>query len=154
MMGNTLILPSGQPSMMGVGEPATGEEGFPLPYTVLKPFNQAMDQLFPGQSENQQGMVNDLGPDAITIEEVQQAVGAVKNLKGQVFVGGDLAKSGATENRVTLYITNKLDKQTILNSVRETKLFGRIDFIPIPEGEVPPGAVPLTGGANVVPAAA
>jgi len=55
---------------------------------------------------------------------------------------------------VTLYITNKLDKQTILNSVRETKLFGRIDFIPIPEGEVPPGAVPLTGGANVVPAAA
>lgn len=150
MMGNTLVMPGGSPAIMGLGEPATGEEGFPMSYTALKPFNQAMDQLFPGEGQEEGGMVNDMGPRAVSLDEVRQAIAAIPNLKGKVYIGGELAASGVTEGSITLYITNKLDKQTILNAVRDTKMYGRIEFVPIPEDRVPQGAVPVEGGSNGV----
>jgi hypothetical protein len=158
MMGNTLVMPGGTPQIMGMGEPATGEEGFPMPYTGLKPFNQAMDQLFPGQQQGQppqEGQtLNDLGPNAITLEEVKTALGAIGKLRGLVYIGGDIVKNGVTEGRVVLYITVKQDRGTITNAIQNTPLFGRIEFIPIPEGEQPPGTVPLVGGQQNVPNAA
>jgi len=39
------MLPSGGPQAMGIGEPLSGQENFPLPYTNIKPFNQALDSL-------------------------------------------------------------------------------------------------------------
>ena len=95
-------------------------------------------------------MVNDLSDNAITVEQVKQILAGIQKLKGEVYIGGEIARTGYTEGRVTLYITNKLDKATISNAVRETPLAGRIEFIPVPEGKIPPSAIPLKGGANVV----
>jgi len=47
-IGTTTVLPGGQPSMMGMGEPVTGKENFPIPYTPLKPFNEALRGLSAG----------------------------------------------------------------------------------------------------------
>ncbi len=149
MLGNTLVMPGGGPSMMGMGPPATGEEGFPMDYTELRPFNQAMDQILPRGGGEEPGLTDDLGPDAVTVEEVQETIGSVRNLKGEVFIGGELAKNGVTEGTIVLYITNNLDKATITNAVRDTRLWSRIEFVPIPEGEQPPDAIPVTGGIDV-----
>jgi len=35
-----------------------------------------------------------------------------------------------------------IDKATITNAIRDTKLYGRIQFVNVSEG-VPPGAVPV-----------
>lgn len=148
-IGNTMVMPGGAPQMMGMGEPMTGQEGFPLPYTPLKPFNQALDKLFP--NEEQGAGPSDLSEEAITADEAIQILSGIQKLRGEIYLIGEIAKRGYTEGKVELAISNKLDKQTILNAVRETRLYGRITFMVVPKGQPPTDAIPVKGGANVVP---
>jgi hypothetical protein len=151
MVGNTLVMPGGQPQMMGMGEPLTGGENFPIPYTAFQPYNQVGDAMFGKTGEK--GPTDDRSANSITVEEVQQIIAGIPNLKGQVFIGGEMVQRGSTEGKVALYITSKLDKATVVNAVRDTKLYGRLEFYPINEGEQPQGAIPVTGGQNGIPEA-
>ena len=69
------------------------------------------------------------GPSAITLEEAMQILGGVPKLKGQVFLLEDITERGFTEGRVVVGLTNMIDKATITNAIRDTKLYGRIQFV-------------------------
>jgi hypothetical protein len=146
-IGNTTLLPGGRPAMMGMGEPASGEEGFPLPYTELKPFNVGLDVLL-GQGQQPTGLEGEMGRGAITFEEASKILAAIDKLKGQIYLTGEIVPMeyggrGATSGKVEVIVTVKLDKATVVNGVRGTVLEGRIAFTVIPAGEVPPNAVPV-----------
>lgn len=153
MIGNAMLMPSGRPQVMGMGEPLTGEEGFPIPYTPLTPFGPALTELAGsgthGAAANEAALSGrgvapgeQPGPDSITLEEAMQILGGVPKLKGQVFLLEDITERGFTEGRVVVGLTNMIDKATITNAIRGTKLYGRIQFVNVSEG-VPPGAVPV-----------
>jgi hypothetical protein len=135
MIGNAMLMPSGRPQVMGMGEPLTGEEGFPIPYTPLTPFGPALTELAGsgthGAAANRaalsgQGIApgEQPGPSAITLEEAMQILGGVPKLKGQVFLLEDITERGFTEGRVVVGLTNMIDKATITNAIRDTKLYG------------------------------
>ena len=143
-----VILPEGRPFAMGMGEPLTGAENFPLPTENVLPYNQALEQLAP---EGGRGPKEELGPGATTVDEVQAALSKVQKLKGKVFIMGELAKRGSTTGTIELGITAKLDKSTIINGVPEYK--GRLSFTILRPDDVPQGAIPVVGAApeEVVP---
>jgi len=149
-IGTTTVMPGGQPSMMGMGEPVTGKENFPIPYTPLKPFNEALQGLSKqgiGTPEGG-GAGGEGGPNAIRLEEAQQILSGIDKLRGDVFLMGDIAQYGFAESKVDVGITSKLDRATIVNGTRGTKLYGRMAFTIIPAGEgPPPGAIPISGAA-------
>jgi hypothetical protein len=131
--GNTTLMPGGQPQLMGLGEPMTGSEGFPLPYTGLKPFGPAMAELA-GTGVHGQGATEAAlggaqpGPNAITLQEVQDVFSSIQKLKGAVFVFGDVVDTGYTDGSVEVGLTNPGDKATIVNAVKGTKLYGKLIF--------------------------
>jgi hypothetical protein len=99
------------------------------------PYKDALEKLAP-QKEMPE-------PGAITADEVTQLIKSVKKLKGSVYLMGQIAQYGQTASTVEIGITDKLDKQTILNAIRNTPLFGKVEFLVIPAGAVPPDAVPI-----------
>lgn len=157
MIGNTMLMPGGQPSMMGMGEPLTGNpESFPIPYTPLKPYGPGVAELagtgVHGQGANEaalsgQGIApgEQPGPNSITLEEAQQILSGVGKLKGAVYLLEDIVERGFTEGSVAVGITNAGDKATLSNAIRATKLSGRVRFITIAEGALPPGAMQIAG---------
>jgi hypothetical protein len=157
MIGNTMLMPGGQPSMMGMGEPLTGSpESFPIPYTPLKPYGPGVAELagtgVHGQGANEaalsgQGITpgEQPGLNSITLEEATQILGGIKKLKGAVYLLEDIAERGFTEGSVAVGITMAGDKATISNAIRATKLAGRVRFITINAGALPPGAQQVAG---------
>lgn len=155
MVGNAMLMPSGRPQVLGMGEPMTGEEGFPIEYTPLKPYGPALAELagsgVHGASANEAALAGtgitpgeQPGPNAITLEEATKILSGVKKLKGAVYLLEDIVERGFTEASVAVGLTNMVDKATITNAVRKTKLYGRIRFIDV-SGGIPPGAVPVAG---------
>lgn len=154
--GGLSLLPGGQPLVMGVGEPLSGEENFPLPYAEAKPYGRAIDEILgvPGQRPGLAGGGgqqltadgNAAPAGAITVEEVENAIEAIPNLKGQVYIIGRLAKQGWTDASIDLAITDKLDKQTIINALRQW--YGKLRFTVV---SVPPkqGAIPVEVNGGV-----
>lgn len=133
-----VVLPEGRPFAMGMGEPLTGAENFPLPTENVLPYNQALEQLAP-RDQGKGGAATELGPGALSVEEVQEALEGVQKLKGQVFIMGELAQRGATAGVIELGLTSKLDKATIINALPQYK--GRFNFTILAEGDNPPGAI-------------
>jgi hypothetical protein len=150
--GNTTLMAGGQPQMMGLGEPMTGTEGFPIDYSPLKPYGPAMAQLagtgVHGAAVDNMGAAGPLavpageqgGANAITLEEATQILGAVQKLKGEVFVMGDIVERGFTDGSVEVGLTKPIDKATISNGTKGTKLQGRIRF---------QNTIPTTGTVKV-----
>jgi hypothetical protein len=173
MMGNTLVMPGGQPSIMGMGEPATGEEGFPMPYTGLKPFNQAMDQLFPGEQGGGDAALQEEampGRTVVKSEEVVEALQSATNrngepaidkLKGQVYLVGDIVQRGWTDGKIEFAITERSDQQIIVNALPQWSGQKLLSFTVIQPGKVPADSIPVTateapvttGGSTNVPIA-
>lgn len=158
---NATIMPGGAPQLMGMGEPLTGQENFPMEYTPVKPFGPALKELA-GEGTHggavtagEEGMP---GRTMIRLEDAQSILSQVQNLKGQVFLMGEIVPMemggrGATDGPVEVGITNKLDKQTILNAIRDTPLFGRIQWRELPPGSQPDTAMPVAGPSNAQEAA-
>ena len=153
--GNTMLMPSGQPQMMGMGEPMTGTEGFPIEYTPLKPYGPALAELAGtgthGASANAaalsgQGIApgEQPGASAVTMEEAIQVLSSVGKLKGQVYLLEDIVERGFTEGSVAVGLTSMIDKATVSNAIRDTKLHGRVRFVDVSKG-LPPGAMPVAG---------
>lgn len=142
--GGPTLLPTGQPEVMGMGEPLSGEESFPLPFTKVLPFNAALSELAP-EEEAGDDMAG-YGEEPVTVDEVAAAISQVKKLKGEVYIIGELAKRGQTSSDIALAITDKLDKQTLINALREWN--GRLSFTVVPPGQPPQPNVPVRGGAT------
>ena len=135
--------------MMGIGEPLTGSpESFPIPYTPLKPFGPAMAAMtggVHGQGVNEQAAPSGAGgaqpgPNSVTLEEATKILGAVQKLKGAVYLLGDIVANGYTDGSVEVALEKPIDKQTIANSVKGTKLENRIRF---------ETTIPTTGATQV-----
>lgn len=62
-LNNVAVLPSGQPQVMGVGEPLSGESGQVggLPYTNLRPFGQALGSMSEAQAGGPAGAAAQAG---------------------------------------------------------------------------------------------
>ena len=152
MIGNTMLMPGGQPQLVGMGEPVTGEAGFPIDYTPLTPFGPALTELAgtgvhgAAANEPSSGVApgEQPGPGAITLDEAMQILSGIEKLKGQVFLLEDIVDRGFTEGKVVVGLTNMIDKATITNAIRTTKLYGRVRFVDISDG-VPTGAIPVAG---------
>lgn len=149
--GGPVVLPSGQPSLMGMGEPLTGREGMPLPYENVKPYNVALEQLT-GGGGGRSGPASELGPNAVSADEVVAELSKVQKLKGQVYLIGEIAQRGATEQFIELGLTDKIDKQTILNAVPQWN--GRIRFTILDANNIPPTAIPVGGEPAPTPSTA
>jgi hypothetical protein len=132
------LLPGGAPTAMGTSAPLSGEENFPLPFTEVKPYAAALD-VMTGTPQPPEKM----GAGAVSAEDVMKAVAGVQKLKGEVYLAGEIAKRGQTMGAITLALTDKLDKQTLLNALPEYK--GRIEFVIVPAGQPPAGAIPIVG---------
>jgi len=153
MVGNAMLMPGGQPQMMGMGEPLTGTaESFPIPYTPLKPFGPAVAELagtgVHGQGANEAALSGagiqpgeQPGANAVTLDEATEILSGIDKLKGALYLMGDIVQRGFTEGSVQVGITKAIDKATVSNAVRGTKLAGRIVF----ETSIPTGAVQVAG---------
>ena len=139
-------------SASGMGEPVTGEAGFPIDYTPLTPFGPALTELAgtgvhgAAANEPSSGVApgEQPGPGAITLDEAMQILSGIEKLKGQVFLLEDIVDRGFTEGKVVVGLTNMIDKATITNAIRTTKLYGWVRFVDISDG-VPTGAIPVAG---------
>jgi len=144
--GNAMLMPGGRPQMLGMGEPVTGEEGFPIPYTPLKPFGPAVAELagtgVHGAAANEQalGGGEQPGANSITFQEAQEILSGVQKLKGGVYLIGDIVERGYTDSSVEIGLEKAIDKATITNAVRDTKLYGRIRWS---------STIPTTGAMQV-----
>lgn len=147
-----MLMPGGQPQLVGMGEPVTGEAGFPIDYTPLTPFGPALTELAgtgvhgAAANEPSSGVTpgEQPGPGAITLDEAMQILSGIEKLKGQVFLLEDIVDRGFTEGKVVVGLTNMIDKATITNAIRTTKLYGWVRFVDISDG-VPTGAIPVAG---------
>lgn len=174
------LLPSGGPQAMGIGQPLAGEKSFPLPYTDVKPFNQALDSLLgaggntpPGSppapaapgapTEGPPTQVAD-NPRIVRTEEVAQALNGISDriaegkvrsrsggLAGKVYALGELATKGSTAGNIELGVTEARDQQIIVNTLTEWK--GRLRIIVLKPGALPKNAeLIVEGGKNAEPA--
>lgn len=162
-IGNTMVLPGGAPQMMGMGEPVTGQEGFPLPYTPLKPFNQALDKLIPSEEDKRaEGQSEALpGREVVKVQDVIAALSEAANrkgqksldmLKGQVWLTGEIARRGWTDGQIEFAITVKSDQQIIVNALPQWSGRGLLSFVDVTAK--PKDAIPVKGGTSVIPAEA
>jgi hypothetical protein len=149
--------------MMGLGEPMTGQEGFPLPYTPLKPFGPAMAEMagtgVHGNAATEKALTSagikpgeQPGANSITLQEAKDILSAIDKLKGAVYLLEDIVSSGFTESSVAVGLTKAIDKATIVNAVRGTKLANRIRFIDLSSGTIPPGSEQVAGSTEQAPA--
>jgi hypothetical protein len=137
MIGGAMLMPGGQPQLMGIGEPMTeAPEDFPIPYTPLKPFGPALAELagsgVHGASANEAAMKGGLSADAmpgmevVKAEDVVSALESAVNrkgekatakLRGKVYLMGDLATRGWTDGAIEIGITHKPDQQIITTAL-------------------------------------
>ena len=137
MIGNAMLMPGGQPQMMGMGEPLTGEpEDFPIPYTPLKPYGPAIAELAGagthGAAANAAAAEGGLQPEAmpgkeaVKAEDITAALEAATNrkgekavakLKGKVYLMGEIAERGWTDGQIEIGITVKADQQVITTAL-------------------------------------
>jgi hypothetical protein len=163
-IGTTMVMPGGQPSMMGMGEPASGREGFPIPYTPLKPFNEALRGLSaegigapePGQRGGEQLP----GRNMVRAEDIASALNEATNrqgqkiaakIRGKVFLLGEIAQRGWTDGQIEIGITVKSDQQLIVAALPQFAAENRLSFRVIAEGVTPPDAMLISGGAQAAP---
>ncbi len=157
--GGPIILPTGQPMMMGEGQPWTGAENLPLPFVDVKPFDTALNTLNPsgkpgkpGQPQQGQELPE---PGQVSAEDVVKAIREIKNLKGEVFLMGEIARRGSSTGNIEIALTNGLDKATIANYMKANhpELYGRFKFMTV--DQPPANGIPVTeGGKSGVPQAA
>jgi hypothetical protein len=147
--------------MMGLGEPATGKENFPIPYTPLKPFNQALQGMElggPGGGMGGGGLQAEAMPGrtVITAEEVTAALTEATNrkgeqatmkLKGKVYLMGEIAERGWTDGAIEIGITIKSDQQIITNALPQWASQNLLRFRMLPANSIPEGAVPISGAS-------
>jgi hypothetical protein len=130
---NAMLMPGGQPQVLGMGEPLTGSaESFPIPYTPLKPFGPAVAELagtgVHGAAANEQALAAETmpGKGVITADQVVSALEQATNrrgekatdkLKGRVWLLGDLATRGFTNNKIELGISVKSDQQILTTAL-------------------------------------
>jgi hypothetical protein len=152
--GNTLLMPGGAPQMMGMGEPITGQEGFPIDYSPLKPYGPGTAELTgtgtPGTTPNTAAMP---GKTMITADEIVSALEsfvnrkgekAIDKLQGSVYLMGDMATRGQTDGKIEIGITAKPDQQIITNALPQYASQGLLEFR-ILSMENPPNAVLIFG---------
>jgi hypothetical protein len=161
-VGNTTLMPGGQPAMMGMGEPMTGNEDFPLPYTPLKPFGPAMAELagtgVHGQAVDQaaaKGQSEAMpGRTVVKAEEVtaalkaavnRQGVNATAKIKGKVYLMGEMATRGWSDGKIEIGITQKSDQQIIVTALPQWASQGLLSFRVIAEGTTPTDGVMIFG---------
>jgi hypothetical protein len=167
--GNAMLMPGGQPQMLGLGEPLTGAaESFPIPYTPLKPYGPAVAELagtgVHGQAANEAAASGGLqgeampGKNVIKAEDIAQAlegavnrqgVKATDKIKGEVYLMGDLATRGWTDGKVELGITVKSDQQILTTALPQYAAMGILVFREVkfktPEDAQAAGAVLIVG---------
>lgn len=163
--GNTMLMPGGQPQMVGMGEPITGEaEDFPIPYTPLKPYGPAMAELAGtgthGAAATEAALSDELQPEAmpgktvVKAEEITSALEAAVNrkgekatdkLKGMVYLMEDLATRGWTDGEIVIGITVKSDQQIITTALPQYAGQGLLRFRMVNAGVVPEDAVLIFG---------
>ncbi len=154
---NTVVMPSGQPQVMGTGEPFTGEENFPLPFQNVQPYAEGLEAIKGAQGGG--GPVGQEeampGKTVIRAEEVVTALNGAANrkgenalakLKGKVYLVGEIAERGFTDGKVEFAITVKSDQQVIVNALPQYAAQGLLTFRVITA--VPKGAIAITGGAT------
>lgn len=160
-LGNTLIMPSGQPQAMGTGEPFVGEEQFPLPFTDVQPYAKGLEAIETAQgggtyAEPTEGEALP-GQQVIKLQEVLGALKAAVNrkgekaiekLKGAVYLIGEIAERGWTDEPVVFGITKKADQQIITTALPQYASQNMLRFKVI-AGAIPPEAVPVKGGGEV-----
>jgi len=149
--------------MMGMGEPVTGKENFPIPYTPLKPFNEALrglSQQGVGASENApQGPQGEAlpGRNVVTADEITAALNQATNrrgekasakIRGKVFLLGEMAQRGWTDGAIEIGLTVKSDQQIIVAALPQYAAEQRLSFRVIAEGTTPPDAMLIFGGAT------
>ena len=162
-IGPTTVMPGGQPSMMGMGEPITGRENFPIPYTPLKPFNEALQGLSnqgigaPGGGPAGPG--GDLrgeaapGRTVVKAEEIVAALNEATNkrgekaatkIRGKVYLLGEIAQRGWTDGEIEIGLTVKSDQQIIVGALPQYAAARRLVFRTLTT--VPPDAMLISGG--------
>jgi hypothetical protein len=156
-----IILPGGQPNVMGEGAPFTGAENFPLPFTQVKPFGQVLNRESGGQGGSPNLQSEALpGRTVVSVEEVKKAFASATNrkggkatgkLQGEVYLTGEIAQRGYTDGNIQFAITVKADQQVIVNALPQWASQNRLQFAVIDPGVVPPGAVPLLGKEPTTP---
>jgi hypothetical protein len=162
-IGNTTLMPGGQPAMMGMGEPMTGNEDFPLPYTPLKPFGPAMAEMA-GTGVHGAAVDNQVAAGAqkgtmpgrtmVKAEEVTTALTAAVNrkgekatskLKGKVYLMGEIAERGATDGKIEIGLTVAADQQVIVTALPQWSSQGLLAFRILEGGEEPDEGVLIFG---------
>lgn len=160
MVGNTMVLPGGQPAVAALGPPLTGPpEQFPIPYTALKPFNQATDIALGKVRPGMEGLQGEAlpGRTVVTADEVIAALNEARNRKGQktiqklrgeVYLIGEIARRGYTDARIEFAITVKSDQQVLVNALPQWAVEGRLSFTVLEPGVRPPDGIPVKGGGT------
>jgi hypothetical protein len=177
--GGVALLPQGQPQAMGIGEPLGGEENFPLPYTDVKPFPQALEALAgggrggpapagpggqpPTGPEEVPAAVKETDPRAVDAEAVIAAIkgiakriasGEIRSrsggIKGAVYLLGDIAQRGMTMGNIEVGFTVASDRQLLESALTEWN--GRLRFMKVTSDNPPAGAqLVMEGGSSAVP---
>jgi hypothetical protein len=151
--GGPMVMGAGQPSAVGMGEPLGGKENFPLPFTEVRPYKQAL-QMMTGEATGggppgQGGAVPTKevpGPKSITLEAVTDALSRIQKLKGEVYLYGTIVEQGYTDAMIEVALSDAIDKKTILDACPQW--FGKFDFKKVEAGAPPTGAVLVAGAAT------
>lgn len=151
---NTVAMPSGRPQAMGTGAPLTGEEGFPLEFVDVKPYQQGMqsiEKMQGGQGEALPGKTLIKAEDiiaAITASTNRKGEQATAKLKGRVWLIGQIAQRGWTDGNIEIAIEVKSDQQIIVSALPEYAAQNKLKFTVIEAGQEPPQPNrPVNGGA-------
>lgn len=154
---NTTVMPSGQPQVMGTGEPFTGSENFPLPFTNVQPFAEGLEAIKgaqggPGATAQGEAMP---GKTVVRAEEIVQALrdavnrkgeSALAKLKGRVYLLGDLASRGFTDGKIEIGYTEQSDVQILNTALRVWTSQNMVSFRLVTK--VPDDAKLVAGGSN------
>ncbi len=157
--GNAMLMPGGQPQMMGVGEPLTGTEGFPIPYTPLKPYGPALEQVTGGGQQGGGRLATEAMPgrNVVRADDIiaalEKAVNrkgeqAMGKLRGKVYLMGQIAERGWTDGKIEIGITVRSDQQVITTALPEYALQKRLQFRMVSASAEPEGAILISAGAT------
>jgi len=167
-IGNTTLMPGGAPAMMGMGEPMTGTEGFPLPYTPLKPFGPAMATMagtgihgaaVDNQASAAQQKEAMPGRAVVKADEVTSALAAAVNrkgekatskLKGKVYLMGEIAERGFTDGQIEIGLTVAADQQIIVTALPQWSSKNLLAFRILEGGAEPTEGVLIFGPEQAV----
>jgi hypothetical protein len=168
--GNAMLMPGGQPQLMGLGEPMTGEaEDFPIPYTPLSPYGPALSELAgtgvhgAAANEGATGLQAEAMPGMSVVKSedvktaLEQAVNrkgepAVSKLQGQVYLMGEIAQRGWTDGKIEIGITVKSDQQILTTALAQYAAQKLLAFRVISAGVEPEDGVLLFGPSTKTPA--